>query len=75
MASGQRYHAKDMVAAHKSFPFGTKVMIYTTKDTVVVTITDRGKLHGRTFDLSQAAFKKLAPLSKGVIKVSYEKLN
>ena len=44
---------------------------------VIVTVTDRGpakRLYnkGRKLDLSDGAFKKLAPLEKGVIVVDYE---
>lgn len=75
MANGEIYKHNKLTAAHKSLPFGTKVMLYNTKDTVIVIITDRGKMFGRTFDLSQSAFKKLAPLKKGIIKVKYERIN
>jgi rare lipoprotein A len=72
MANGKIYKHKNLTAAHNSLAFGTRVMIYTNTDTVIVTITDRGKMYDREFDLSKCAFKKLAPLKRGVIKVNYK---
>lgn len=71
-ASGIRFRNDSMYAAHKTLKFGTKVKIFTNKDTIIVTVVDRGKLYGRTFDLSQRAFKKLHPLKRGVIKIKYQ---
>jgi rare lipoprotein A len=71
-ASGIKFRNDSMYAAHKSLKFGTRVKIFTNKDTVIVTIVDRGQLYGRTFDLSQKAFKQLHPLKRGVVKIKYQ---
>lgn len=74
-ASGERYNMNDLTAAHKTLPFGTKVKITNAKNgkSVTVTINDRGPFVGnRKFDLSKAAFKKIASTNKGIIKVTYE---
>jgi peptidoglycan lytic transglycosylase len=67
-ASGQPYHRNAMAAAHKTLKFGTKVKVRYGSKTVTVKINDRGPyVKGRCIDLTPAAFKKLAPLSKGVL--------
>lgn len=64
--------ADGMTAAHKTLPFGTVVQV-TDLDTgrsISVRIADRGPyIDGRVIDLSDEAFARLAPLSKGVIRV------
>lgn len=47
-----------------------------TNKTVVVRVNDRGKFkkYGRELDLSEAAFKKIAPVNQGVIRVTIKKL-
>jgi rare lipoprotein A len=68
-ASGQPYHRNAMAAAHKTIKFNTKVTVRYGSKKVVVKINDRGPyVKGRCIDLTPAAFKKLAPLSKGVLK-------
>lgn len=74
-ASGQIYNMNALTAAHKTLPFGTKVRITNIKNnkSVVVVINDRGPYVGnRKFDLSRAAFKKIASHSAGVISVKYD---
>lgn len=66
-----------MTAAHKTLPFGTKVEIINPENSkkVFVTVNDRGPLKaGRTFDLSQDAFKKRGNLNDGILKVKYKVL-
>lgn len=74
-ANGKPFNMHAMTTAHKSLPFGTKVRMTNIKNgkSVVVTVTDRGPyIAGRAFDLSMAAFKKIAPLGQGTAKVKYE---
>jgi uncharacterized protein YabE (DUF348 family) len=64
--------ADGMTAAHKTLPFGTVVRVENLANgrTITVTINDRGPYaSGRIIDLSDEAFRRLAPLSKGVIDV------
>jgi rare lipoprotein A len=74
-ASGLPLNDKDMTAAHKTLPFGTKVRV-TRVDTgrsVVVVITDRGPYKkGRIIDLARGAARKLGIMRIGVVKVSAE---
>ncbi len=74
-ASGERFYPSAMTAAHKSLPFGAWVRIQASGQSprfVDVRINDRGPfIRGRELDLSPAAFKRLAPLSRGVVNVKY----
>jgi rare lipoprotein A len=57
-ASGVRYDARQLTAAHRTLPFGTRVRVTDSKSgrSVEVVITDRGPFNkGRVIDLSLAA--------------------
>lgn len=57
-ASGEVYTGKDLTAAHRSLPFGTRVRVTRTDDgrSVVVRINDRcSARNGYVIDLSEAA--------------------
>lgn len=61
-ASGTVYNMHSMTCAHKTLPFGTKLIVENTSNgkTCQVTVTDRGPYHGkRVIDLSKAAADKL----------------
>jgi rare lipoprotein A len=54
-ASGKRLNDRELTAAHRSLPFGTKVRVTNRRNgrSVVVTITDRGPfIRGRIIDLT-----------------------
>ena len=70
-ASGERFNRNALTAAHKApVPFGTRLRVSGNGHSVVVRINDRGPfVPGRCIDLTPAAFKRLAPLSAGVIHV------
>jgi len=62
-------------AAHPWLPFGTQVLVtdLASGRSVTVTIDDRGPFApGRIIDLSPEAFGALAPLGRGVLRVSLE---
>jgi len=63
-------------AAPKRYPFGTLLRVTNLENNlqVIVKVTDRGgfERHGRLIDLSEAAFKQIANLRKGVVKVRIE---
>jgi uncharacterized protein YabE (DUF348 family) len=64
-----------LTAAHPWLPFGTDVLVtdLTTGRSVTVTISDRGPFSpGRIIDLSPEAFEALAPLGRGVLRVTLE---
>lgn len=76
-ASGEIYDPFDLTAAHRTLPFNTRIRVYNEEgDSVIVRINDRGPYHkDRIIDLSQRAFERLAPISRGVITVRYEILS
>lgn len=75
-ASGTIYNPDKLTAAHRTLPFGTLVRCTYQNKSVVVKITDRGPfVKGRIIDLSKAAFAKLAPTSRGLIKIKLEIIN
>ena len=74
-ASGERFNASEMTAAHKTLPFGTKVKVTHVKTgkSVIVTINDRGPhIKGRVVDLSEKAAYKLGIKDKGIGRVCLE---
>ncbi len=72
-ASGERFSMRQMTAAHRSLPLGTKVKVTNlrTKQQVVVKINDRGPYAGgkRIIDLSEAAAKRVGLLERGTERV------
>jgi len=61
-ASGQRLNPGALTAAHRSLPFGTKVLVSNRKNgrSVLVTINDRGPfIRGRVIDVTPAAARAL----------------
>jgi rare lipoprotein A len=76
-ASGERFNKNAMTAAHRTFPFGTRVRVTNLKNgkTVVVRINDRGPYGpGRVIDLSEAAARELDMIEAGVVPVRVERL-
>lgn len=71
-ASGEIFNENAMTAAHRSLPFGTKLVVtdQRTGRTVRVTINDRGPFIGsRIIDLSKAAATELGFRNRGVTSV------
>jgi rare lipoprotein A len=71
-ASGVRFNANAMTAAHRSLPFGTRVRVTHLGNgrTVDVHINDRGPyVGGRIIDLSQGAAGVLGMHGQGVARV------
>ncbi len=71
-ASGRRFNPNEMVAAHRSLPFGTRVRVKDRRSgrSVVVRIVDRGPFsRGRVIDLSRAAADQLGFRRRGVTRV------
>lgn len=83
MANGNPFDPAALTCASWHYPFGTVLDVRRVGvdgnpvgPVVSVTVTDRGPSRhladkGRGLDLSQAAFEQLAPLSVGVIQVSF----
>ncbi len=76
-ASGERYDRHQLTAAHRTYPFGTRVRVVRpdTGRSVVVRINDRGpKSPDRIIDLSRKAAEVLGLSERGVVKVRLEVL-
>lgn len=75
-ASGEVFSSERLTCAIWDVPFQTRLRItrLDTHASVIVRVNDRGPARrlGRLIDLTRAAFLKLAPLEKGLIKVRVE---
>jgi rare lipoprotein A len=72
-ASGVRYDPSKFTAAHRTLPFGTKVLVVdkATRRSVTVVVNDRGPfIKGRVIDLSYAAAQALKMEKRGLTKVT-----
>ena len=61
-ASGQRFNPHGLTAAHRTFPFGTRLLVINPHNgkSVTVTINDRGPfVRGVSLDLSLGAAKTI----------------
>lgn len=70
--SGEVFDSNKMTGASNHFKLGTKLKIINIENgkSVIVRINDTGSFKTKTIDLSKKAFKKIADLKKGRIKVS-----
>lgn len=76
-ANGETFNAHGLTAAHRTLPFGTKLLVRNPDNgkSVVVRINDRGPYHySRGIDLSYAAFNKIASASAGVTQVCVSRM-
>jgi rare lipoprotein A len=77
-ASGKRFDNKKLSAAHRKFPFGTKLRITNEANgkSVVVEVIDRGPFaRGREIDLSKKAFMEITSnKGSGSVIVKIEEL-
>ena len=78
MANGRKFSDELFTCASCDYSLGSFVKITNLADgkNIIVEVTDRTnrRFKGKRIDLSKSAFAKLAPLSKGIIKVSVEKV-
>jgi rare lipoprotein A len=71
-ASGEIYDMRELTAAHRTLPLGTRLLVTNLKNgrTVEVRVNDRGPVPaGRIIDLSYAAAEKLGAVSDGLFPV------
>jgi rare lipoprotein A len=76
-SNGEVYDMNDLTAAHRTFPFGTKVRVTNVENgkIVFVRVNDRGPFHeGRIIDLSLGAAKELDIIKSGTARVRIEVL-
>jgi rare lipoprotein A len=72
MANGKPFNMHALTAAHRTYPFGTRLKVTYRGRSVVVTVTDRGPASwtGRCIDLSYGAAKALGMIRAGVGNVT-----
>ncbi|MFC2132014.1 septal ring lytic transglycosylase RlpA family protein [Bacteroidota bacterium] len=71
-ANGEIFDQEDYTAAHKTLPFGTKVLVTNLENnkSVVVRVNDRGPfVRGRVIDLSRTAAEEIDMIKSGVVEV------
>ena len=76
-ASGRVHDADELVAAHRTYPFGTFLRITNLDNmkSVIVCVTDRGPHRkGRIIDVSASAAQLLGFKKKGIARVRLEEV-
>ena len=74
-ASGERFDANALSAAHPMLPFGTRVRVTNLANgrSVRVRVTDRGPFaRGRSLDVSYGAARALGMVGRGTVPVRIE---
>lgn len=74
-SSGDKYHPGVFTTAHRTLPFGTKLLVTSLLNgqVVEVAVNDRGPYApGIELDLSRSAFAAIANPSSGIIPVEYK---
>ena len=76
-SNGETFNMNDVTAAHRTFPFGTRIKVTNldNQKTVVVRVNDRGPyVDGRIIDLSLGAAKEVGLVQSGTARVRLEVL-
>jgi rare lipoprotein A len=74
-ASGERFDERELTAAHRTLPFGTRLRVTSvaTGRSVTVRVNDRGPyVPGRIVDLSYSAAEEIGMVGRGVTKVKVD---
>ena len=74
-ASGEKFDARELTAAHPSLPFGTKLRVTNTHTgrSVTVRVNDRGPyVRGRVVDVSYSAAEQLGMIGRGLAPVKLD---
>ena len=74
-ASGEKFNAGELTAAHRTLPFGTRMRVtnVATGRSVTVRVNDRGPyVPGRIVDVSYSAAESLGIVGRGVAKVKLD---
>lgn len=74
-ASGERFNPRELTAAHRTLPFGTRVRVteLTSGRSVMVRINDRGPfIAGRIVDVSKSAAEELGMVGRGIARVKLD---
>lgn len=75
-ASGEPFDPQGLTAAHRSLPFGTRLLVRHEGRGVVVTVNDRGPAEwtGHDLDLSEGAARAIGLTDKGAGTVEVEQV-
>lgn len=76
-ASGQRFDAYGLTAAHPRLPFGTRLKVTDQNSgrSVIIRVNDRGPyIASRGLDLSYGAFSSITSPSRGITRVCYARV-
>jgi rare lipoprotein A (peptidoglycan hydrolase) len=76
-ASGQKFNMSHNTLAHKTLPFGTKVLLVSLdkKRSAIGIVNDRGPfIKGRNLDVSYALARQLGFVDKGITKLYMSKI-
>jgi rare lipoprotein A len=74
-ASGERFDTRELTAAHRTLPFGTRLRVtnVATGRSVTVRVNDRGPfVPGRVVDVSYSAAETLGMVGGGIAKVKLD---
>lgn len=76
-ASGEKFDKNKFTCASNHYKMGTMLEVTNVLNgrSVVVKVNDTGGFKGKKIDLSEGAFKKIADLKQGVIRVKVEQFN
>lgn len=77
-ASGERFNQNALTCASNQYKFGTRLKVTNKANgkSVICRVNDRGGFgkYGVTLDLSKGAFRQIAPLSDGKVKVTIRRV-
>ena len=76
-SNGENFDMNSLTAAHRTFPFGTKIRVINLENgkTVVVRVNDRGPFkEGRMIDLSRGAAQAIDLIRTGTARIRLEVL-
>jgi rare lipoprotein A len=76
-SNGETFNMNNLTAAHRTFPFGTKVKVTNLENnkSVIVRVNDRGPfVVGRIMDLSMGAAKEIDLIKTGTTRARLEVL-
>jgi rare lipoprotein A len=72
VATGRKFDPDGMTVAHKSLPFGTRLLVYYEGNSAEVVVNDRGPfVRGREIDLSRGVAKALHFSGLGGVQVAF----
>ncbi|MBI3580188.1 MAG: septal ring lytic transglycosylase RlpA family protein [Ignavibacteriales bacterium] len=76
-SNGETFDMNSLTAAHRTFPFGTKIRVTNLENnmSVIVRVNDRGPFkEGRIIDLARGAAKEIDLIKNGTARVKLEVL-